>query len=74
VSDWVVRTSGVSMMFGATAALRDVDLVLRPSRVHALLGKNGCGKSTLVKVLAGYHSPTAGEVEWADTSAAVGLW
>ncbi|MCW2833527.1 MAG: sugar transporter, ATP-binding protein component [Nocardioides sp.] len=69
---WVVRAANVSMVFGATSALREVDLVLRPSRVHALLGKNGCGKSTLVKVLAGYHVPSAGEVQWADTSADAG--
>ena len=32
--------------------------------MHALLGANGCGKSTLVKILAGYHSMDAGEIFW----------
>jgi ribose transport system ATP-binding protein len=46
----------ISKSFGATVALDDVDLSLRPGEVHALLGQNGCGKSTLIKVLAGFHN------------------
>lgn len=56
---------GISKAFGSTQALTDVDLTLTPGRVHALLGANGCGKSTLVKVLAGVHEPDAGKIEWA---------
>src|ERR1700688_490816 len=43
--------------FGATRAVRGVDLVMRPAEVLALVGQNGCGKSTLVKLLAGFHEP-----------------
>lgn len=38
-------------------------MTLRAGRVHALLGANGCGKSTLVKILAGYHHADAGEID-----------
>ncbi len=58
----IVEIRGLAKSFGATRALRDVDLTLRAGRVHALLGANGCGKSTLVKILAGYHKPDAGDV------------
>jgi ribose transport system ATP-binding protein len=50
---------GVSKTFPGVQALIDVDLEVRPGSVHALLGHNGCGKSTLVKTLAGVHQPDA---------------
>jgi rhamnose transport system ATP-binding protein len=43
-------------------ALSDGELVLWPGEVHALLGENGAGKSTIVKVLAGVHRPDTGEL------------
>jgi ribose transport system ATP-binding protein len=53
---------GLSKAFGATQALRDVDLELPRGEILALLGQNGAGKSTLVKVLAGVVKPDAGEI------------
>ena len=64
-----LRVRSVSKAFGSTQALVDVDLTLSPGRVHALLGANGCGKSTLVKVLAGVHAPDRGTVEWTGEGA-----
>jgi len=49
--------------FGATQALRDCSFNLRKGEVHALVGENGCGKSTLVKILSGVHRPDSGTIE-----------
>ncbi|WP_142060970.1 sugar ABC transporter ATP-binding protein [Pseudarthrobacter sp. B4EP4b] len=54
--------AGVSKRFGATRALIDAQLSLRPGEIHTLLGENGSGKSTLVKILGGVHSPDTGSV------------
>lgn len=57
-----VRAQGLTVRYGRTAALRDVDLDLAPGAVHGLLGRNGSGKTTLLSVLAAFRRPTAGRV------------
>jgi ABC-type sugar transport system ATPase subunit len=54
--------SGVSKWYGATRALSDVNLTIRPGRVVALVGHNGAGKSTLLRSFAGVETPDEGEV------------
>ncbi|WP_217575877.1 ATP-binding cassette domain-containing protein [Mesorhizobium sp. GbtcB19] len=58
-----VALVGATKAFGGTVALKDVSFDLRPGEVLALLGENGAGKSTCVKLLAGVYSPTDGHVE-----------
>ena len=55
--------ANVAKAFGATQAVRDASFELRAGEVHALVGENGCGKSTMVKILSGVHMPDAGEIE-----------
>jgi len=55
-----LRIEGLSKVFEGQAALEDVDFEVSPGEIHALLGQNGCGKSTLIKILAGYHRPEPG--------------
>ncbi|KND41730.1 sugar ABC transporter ATP-binding protein [Streptomyces stelliscabiei] len=62
----VLRVARLSKRFGATQALRDVDLEVAPGEIHALIGPNGSGKSTLIKVLAGYHHAEPGAVAELD--------
>lgn len=50
----------ISKHFGGTKALSHVDMTVGRGEIHALLGENGSGKSTMVKVLAGVHVPEAG--------------
>lgn len=58
--DMVLSLRSVTKSFGAQRALDSVDLDIRTGEIHAVVGQNGCGKSTLVKLLAGYHSPDGG--------------
>ncbi|MFE2427917.1 sugar ABC transporter ATP-binding protein [Streptomyces sp. NPDC059373] len=50
----------LSKAFGSTRALREVHLRVAPGELHGLVGQNGCGKSTLVKVLTGVYAPDTG--------------
>ena len=50
--------------FGATHALKAVDLDFDEGEIHAIVGENGAGKSTLIKVLTGVHPRTSGDVKW----------
>jgi ribose transport system ATP-binding protein len=59
----VLRMSGVSKSFGATRALDGVSFELARGEVHALIGENGAGKSTMMKVLSGALAPDAGRME-----------
>lgn len=54
---------GVSKRYGAVNALANVDFELRAGEVMALLGENGAGKSTIVKVLSGLVTPDEGLIE-----------
>ena len=50
----------ISKRFGGVQALKSVDLDIEAGEVHCLAGENGCGKSTLIKIIAGVHPPDPG--------------
>src|SRR6478672_4393169 len=50
--------------FGATHALKAVNLTFEAGEIHAIVGENGAGKSTLIKLLTGVHVRSSGEVYW----------
>ncbi len=52
----------MSKVFGGTVAVSDVSLDVRRAEVLALLGENGAGKSTCVKMMCGVHRPSSGEI------------
>ena len=53
---------GLVKTFGATRALDQASLVVRPGSVHGLIGQNGAGKSTIVNILNGLVIPEAGTI------------
>jgi ribose transport system ATP-binding protein len=58
-----LRVEGIVKAYGPTVALGGVSFAVRQGEVHALLGENGAGKSTTVKLLSGLVQPDAGTVE-----------
>ena len=55
-----LEVARVFKTFGSARVLRDVGLRIAPGELHGLVGQNGCGKSTLVKILTGIYPPDPG--------------
>jgi len=68
-SNPVLALHNVSKSFGSVEVLHGVTLALEPGTVHALIGENGAGKSTTMKIMAGYQLPTHGDVQLDGASA-----
>ena len=64
-----LKANGIFKSYGAVNALSDVHFELRAGEVMALLGENGAGKSTIVKVISGLVSPDNGTIEVDGTPA-----
>lgn len=60
--DYILRVRNLSKSFLGVKALDSVQLNLRKGEVHALMGENGAGKSTFMKILMGLLAPDAGEI------------
>ena len=58
----VLHARGISLRFPGVQALEDVELCLRAGEVHALLGQNGAGKSSLIRVLTGASATHTGTI------------
>lgn len=63
----VLAARHISKRFGGVQALDDVTLEVMAGDVHCLAGENGCGKSTLIKIISGVETPDRGEIEIAGT-------
>jgi simple sugar transport system ATP-binding protein len=58
----LVELVGISRRFGGVRALAGVNFSVQPGEVHCLAGENGCGKSTLIKILSGVLVPDSGHI------------
>ena len=59
----LLQMSGVQKRFGGAVALQGANLSIRAGEIHALLGENGAGKSTMLKILAGVHVNDGGTIK-----------
>jgi len=58
----IIRTEGITFGYTDRPVLRNIDLAITKGEVVTLLGPNGCGKSTLIKVMLGLLNPEKGRV------------
>ncbi|MBT9183657.1 sugar ABC transporter ATP-binding protein [Pectobacterium punjabense] len=66
----ILALSHITKRFGGNIAVNDVSLQVMPGEVLALLGENGAGKSTIIKVLAGVYPRDGGDIQFRGTSIA----
>lgn len=62
MEQYLIETIGLTKQYGEQIAVQNVSLHLRPGRIYGLLGRNGAGKTTIMKMLLGLTKPTSGEV------------
>lgn len=60
MSDYILELKDVVKTFGGVTALAGVHFQLKKGEIHALMGENGAGKSTFIKVITGVHQPDSG--------------
>ena len=62
MSQTVLELHGITKIFPGVKALDQVHFDLKAGEIHALMGENGAGKSTFIKVIMGVHQAEAGEM------------
>jgi rhamnose transport system ATP-binding protein len=62
MSEYVLELNGISKTFPGVKALDEVQFKLKPGEIHALMGENGAGKSTFIKVITGVHQHDEGKI------------
>ena len=62
----LLELKGISKHFGAIEALAGIDFAMEPGEIVGLMGDNGAGKSTVVRIIAGNFRPSGGEMLLAD--------
>jgi ABC-type uncharacterized transport system ATPase subunit len=62
VSETVLELHGITKIFPGVKALDQVEFNLKKGEIHALMGENGAGKSTFIKVIMGVHQAEEGQM------------
>ncbi|WP_193179608.1 urea ABC transporter ATP-binding subunit UrtE [Nisaea sediminum] len=63
----MLKVSGLHLHYGASHALRGIDLVAERGKITCVLGRNGVGKTSLMRAVTGLETPSAGSITWDDT-------
>jgi len=67
-NDELLAVTGLTVSYGESKVLFDIDLSVRPRQIVACVGRNGAGKTTLLKSIAGFLKPLAGSITSDHTS------
>ncbi|MGI5173317.1 sugar ABC transporter ATP-binding protein [Treponema sp. OMZ 840] len=62
MTDFILELKNITKFFPGVKALENVHFDLKKGEIHALMGENGAGKSTFIKIITGVHRPDAGEI------------
>ena len=62
----MLQIEGINLFYGASQALRGVDLTAEKGKVACVLGRNGVGKTSLMNAVVGQHPVEAGRIIWED--------
>jgi urea transport system ATP-binding protein len=62
----MLKVSGLHLHYGASHALRGIDLVAERGKITCVLGRNGVGKTSLMRAVTGLENPSAGSITWDD--------
>jgi len=62
----VLTVDRIDLFYGAAQALRAVSIKAAPGRILTVLGRNGVGKSSLLRAIVGQHMPASGSIRWND--------
>lgn len=58
--EYIMTTSNLTKMYGSKAAAKDVNIHIREGEIYGLIGRNGAGKTTIMRMLSGLSNPTSG--------------
>ena len=58
--EYILETSGLTKVYGQKEAARDVNLHIREGQIYGLIGRNGAGKTTIMRMISGLSMPTRG--------------
>ena len=62
MSEILLKTSGLTKVFGTHKAVNDVNMQIKKGAIYGFIGRNGAGKTTILKLIAGLQQPTSGAV------------
>ena len=63
MAEYVLVTRALTKRYGAAAAVDGVDLAVEKGQIYGLVGRNGAGKTTIIRMLTAQTVPTTGEIE-----------
>ena len=73
MGDIILKTKQLTKKYGKNFAVNNVDLELKQGDIYGLVGKNGAGKTTILRMISGLSIPTSGELELFNETSKAGL-